>query len=80
MSPQGMAGAAYWACGGGVETRRGPLAVAEAIALLTFLAAEAEVRSRGGDAAAARFCAERAIELGRALARAVSWRRCGFAA
>jgi hypothetical protein len=30
-----------------------------------------------GDAAAARFCAELALEIGCALAKAALWRRCG---
>jgi hypothetical protein len=79
MSPERMGGAAFWASGGTVESRRGPIASADAAALLAFLVSEAEVRSRCGDAAAARHCAEQALELGPALARAISWRRCGAA-
>ena len=76
MSPQRMRGPAYWASGGGVEGRSGPLALGEAMALLAFLGDFAE--SCGGfDDSAAGYCADIAIELGRAIARAVSWRNCG---
>jgi len=77
MSPQRMGGRAYWTSGGGVEGRRGELPLPGALALLEFLSAEAEAQSSHADAAAARFCADMALELGEALARAVSWRRCG---
>jgi hypothetical protein len=72
-----MAGPAYWASGGSVEGRRGPIAAADAAALLAFLSSEAEARAGAGHGAAARYCAEQALELGRALAKAVIWRRCG---
>lgn len=76
MSPARMAGLGWWASGGSVEGRRGPIAAANAAQLLTFLAREAEARAAAGDAVAARYCAEQALELGRALAKAISWRRC----
>jgi len=75
MSPQRMGGRAFWASGGGVEGRCGPIGLADAFALLRFLSDEAATRVTG-DAAAVEFCAELALELGCALARAVAWRRC----
>jgi hypothetical protein len=79
MSPARMAGLAWWASGGSVEGRRGPIAAPDAAQLLTFLAREAESLAMAGDGAAALHCAEQALELGRALAKAISWRRCGAA-
>ena len=80
MSPSRMAGPAWWASGGSVEGRRGPIAAVDAARLLTFFVDEAEARARAGDELAGRYCAEQALELGRALAKAVSWRRCGHGA
>ena len=77
MSPDRMAGLAYWASGGTVAGRRGPIALSRAAALLDFFNQEAEARLAGGDAVAAGFCAELAIELGCAIAKAATWRRCG---
>lgn len=77
MAPDRIDGLAYWASGGTVAGRRGPVALAHAAELLAFFNAEAEARLVGGDAAAARFCAELAVELGRAIATAIAWRRCG---
>jgi hypothetical protein len=77
MSPDRIGGLAYWASGGTVAGRRGPIALARAAALLDFFNRAAETSLADGDAAAARFCAELALEVGCALAKAASWRRCG---
>ena len=79
MSPDRMAGLAYWSSGGTVAGRRGPIELAHAVALLAFFNQTAETSLASGDTAAAWFCAELALELGRAIAKAVSWRRCGAA-
>jgi hypothetical protein len=79
MSPARIGGLAYWASGGSVAGRRGPLPLAGAVELLAFFNREAEVCVARGDAPAARFCAELALELGCAIARAAAWRRCGTA-
>ena len=79
MSPDRMGGLAYWASGGAVAGRRGPIALGRAAGLLDFFNQAAEASLAGGDAAAARFCAELALELGCAIAKAASWRRCGGA-
>ena len=76
MSPGRIGGRAFWASGGGVEGRCGPLGLGEAVALLAFLSAEGERLDRGGEPAAARFFAELALELGPAIATAAAWRRC----
>jgi hypothetical protein len=76
MSPARMGGLAYWASGGSVAGRRGPIELSRAMALLDFFNGEAETSLAGGDAAAARCCADLAIELGCAIAKAASWRRC----
>lgn len=77
MSPERMDGLAYWASGGTVAGRRGPLELAHAADLLAFFNQQAEARQAAGDAAAASYCAELALELGRAIAKAMTWRRCG---
>jgi hypothetical protein len=59
-----------------VAGRRGPIALARAAELLGFFNRQAEASLAGGDAAAAQLCADLALELGCAIARAVSWRRC----
>lgn len=79
MSPARKAGLAYWASGGSVAGRRGPMPMARAVELLAFFNCEAEACLRLGDEPAAHFCADLALELGCALARAASWRRCGAA-
>jgi hypothetical protein len=79
MSPTRMGGLAYWASGGAVVGRRGPIALARAAALLAFFNREAGTLLAQGDAPAASFCADVAMELGCALARAANWRRCGAA-
>ena len=76
MSPDRMTGAAYWASGGTVAGRRGPIELGRAAELLGFFNSEAEARLTAGDRAAARFCAELALELGCAIAKAALWRRC----
>jgi hypothetical protein len=77
MAPDRMGGLAYWASGGSVAGRRGPIALARAAELLAFFNQQAETSLAGGDTAAARLCADLALELGCAIAKAVSWRRCG---
>ena len=79
MSPDRVGGPSYWASGGTVAGRRGPMALPRAAELLDFLSNEAEMRQVAGDLAAARFCAEVAMELGQAIARAAIWRRCAGA-
>jgi hypothetical protein len=74
-----MGGLAYWASGGSVVGRRGPIALSRAMDLLGFFNGEAEVSHADGDAAAARCCADLALELGCAIAKAASWRRCAAA-
>ena len=76
MSPVRMSGLAYWSSGGSVAGRSGPLALGSAVELLDFFNREAEACLAQGDGAAARLCAELALELGCAVAKAVSWRRC----
>jgi hypothetical protein len=75
MSPHRTGGPAYWASGGGVEGRCGPVRLREALALLAFLSAEGERLDRKGESTAARFCAELVLELGPAIATAAAWRR-----
>jgi hypothetical protein len=77
MTPARMGGLAYWASGGSVAGRRGAIALTRAAELLDFFNREAEARLAEGDAAAAQLCADLALELGCAVARAASWRRCG---
>jgi len=79
MSPARTGGLAYWASGGSVAGRHGPMPLARAVELLAFFNSEADASLRRGDEPAARFCADLALELGFALARAASWRRCGAA-
>jgi hypothetical protein len=74
-----MGGLAYWASGGSVAGRRGPMALARAVELLALFNRKAEACLARGDAPAARLCAELALELGCAIARAIAWRRCGAA-
>ena len=76
MSPGRMGGLAYWASGGSVAARRGPVTLSRALELLAFFNNEAEALLSAGDAAAARCCADLALELGCAVAKATSWRRC----
>ena len=79
MAPGRMGGLAYWASGGSVAGRRGPIGLARAAELLGFFNRQAETSLAEGDAAAAHFCADLALELGCAIAKAASWRRCGAA-
>ena len=71
-----MGGLAYWSSGGSVAGRGGTLALESAVELLAFFNREAEACLARGDGAPARFCAELALELGCAVAKAVTWRRC----
>jgi hypothetical protein len=75
MSPQRMAGPAYWACGGDVVGRRGALSIARAFELLQTFTAEAERQARTGDVAASDLLSALALELGAAIAHATVWRR-----
>ena len=79
MAPDRMGGLAYWASGGTVAGRAGAIRLERATELLGFLNTQAEACLSEGDAAAARFCAELAVELGCAIAAAAAWLRCGAA-
>jgi hypothetical protein len=74
-----MGGLAYWASGGTVASRRGPLAAVRAAELLDFFNMQADACLAEGDAAGAQFCADLALELGCAVAAAVTWLKCGRA-
>jgi hypothetical protein len=76
MAPGRMGGLAYWASGGSVAGRHGPIGLARAVELLGFFNRQAEASLADGDAAAAHLCADLALEIGCALARAARWRRC----
>jgi hypothetical protein len=75
MSPQRMGGLAYWACGGEVMGRCGPLARARAAEVAKFLVAQAERGREIGDMAAVYLCCHLALELADAVAAADDWRR-----
>ena len=77
MAPERMSGPAYWSSGGTVAGRRGPITLARAAELLAFFNETADARLADGDAVTARFCADLALEVGRAIAKAMIWRRCG---
>lgn len=77
MSPERMAGPAYWASGGEVIGRGGAMSALRAFELLRFFADEAAERREAGDSAAARLLASVALDLGTAIARAAIWRRAG---
>jgi hypothetical protein len=79
MAPDRMGGLAYWASGGTVASRRGPLGPARAAELLGFFNLQADACVAEGDAGVARFCADLALELGCAVAAAVTWRKCASA-
>jgi hypothetical protein len=75
MTPRRMPGPAYWASGGEVLGRAGPLTPARAVDVAAFLTRQAEARRGGGDVAAAALLGEMASELSRAIAAADGWRR-----
>jgi len=70
---------AYWASGGGVMSRQGPLSAVRALELLRFFGREASARLVHGDRAGARFCARTAKQLALALSETDSWRRAATA-
>lgn len=74
MSPERMAGPAYWASGGDVIGRCGALSIERAFELLQFFAGEAE-RQHGDPAGGGGLLASMAMDLGAAVARAAAWRR-----
>jgi hypothetical protein len=75
MSPERMAGRAYWASGGDVIGRCGPMSVARAFELLQVFTEEAGRQRWAGDLAAGELLSSLALELGAAVARAAVWRR-----
>ena len=79
MTPDRLGGLAYWASGGTVVGRRGAIALTPAAELLGFFNLQAEGCLDSGDAAGAQLCADLALELGCAIARASTWLRCGDA-
>jgi hypothetical protein len=79
MSPLRIGGPAYWASGGSVVGRRGPIAFSRAKQLLEFFDAEARERRRAGDSAAALFCLRLAVDLAHAIIAASEWRRAARA-
>jgi hypothetical protein len=64
----------YWASGGTVMNRRGPLPFAKALALFQCLGCEAWQCRRRDDAAGAGYCAATALELAQAIVAADDWR------
>jgi len=79
MSPERMAGPAYWASGGDVIGRGGALPIGGAVELLQWFADEAAQQREAGDSAAGCLLASLAMELGAAVARATVWRRAAGA-
>jgi hypothetical protein len=75
MSPERMAGRAYWASGGDVIGRCGPISISRAFELLQVFTEEAERQRWAGDPAAGELLSSLALELGAAIARAAVWRR-----
>jgi hypothetical protein len=71
--PQQNAGG-YWASGGDILGRAGPLPPQNANRLFASYGREALQRDRCGDAAAARLCAALALQLARAIVAADDWR------
>jgi hypothetical protein len=66
---------AYWASGGGITSKFGPLSMDTADRLYTFFACQAikadEIKDREG----ARYCAQMAIQLFKAIEQANRWAR-----
>jgi len=77
LTPARRAGPAYWACGGGVESRVGAVPLPRAAALLNFYNSAAREQTRRSDSAAASFCEARAGDLAAAIDSARAWRRVG---
>jgi len=77
LTPARRSGPAYWACGGGVESRFGALPLPSAAELLKFFNAAAREQARRSDSAAASFCQARAGDLAAAIDSALAWRRAG---
>ena len=75
MSPARMPGPAYWASGGEVRGRCGPLTRDRAGEVLQFLQRQAEDGLRIGDFAAAAALCRMARDLRLAIALADDWRR-----
>jgi hypothetical protein len=75
MSPERMGGPAYWACGGEVRGRCGPLARTRAIEVARFFVDQAERGLETHDTAAARLGCRLATDLIRAIVAADNWRR-----
>jgi hypothetical protein len=75
MSPASTPSAAYWASGGEVRGRCGPLTRERAIEVARFLERRAEVSRMAGDLATARAVGGMARRLRRAIAAADDWRR-----
>jgi hypothetical protein len=75
MSPAPMPGAAYWASGGEVRGRCGPLTRERAVEVAQFLERRAEVSRTAGDLAAASAVGGMARRLRHAIAAADDWRR-----
>ena len=75
MSPDRMPGPAYWASGGEVRGRGGPLTRDRAVEVAEFLDRQAEGSHRIVDLAAAGVCRGMALDLRRAIASADDWRR-----
>jgi hypothetical protein len=75
MSPDRMPGPAYWASGGEVRGRGGPLTPARAVEIVRFLDQQAEDSDRFGDLTGAGVCRRVALDLRRAIAAAGDWRR-----
>ena len=75
MSPDRMPGPAYWASGGEVRGRGGPLTRDRAIEIAEFLERQAADGRETGDSGAADVCGRMALDLRRAIAAADDWRR-----
>jgi len=73
MSPAPMSGPAYWASGGEVRGRRGPLTRGRAVELAGFL--DREAGRACGDPALAGALRRMARDVRRAIAAADGWRR-----
>jgi hypothetical protein len=77
MSPAPMPGPAYWASGGEVRGRCGPLTRDRAAEVLQFLDRQAEASRETGELATAGVLGGLARNLCHAIASADDWRRAG---
>jgi hypothetical protein len=75
MSPRRMGGPAYWASGGAIVGRCGPIELERARALLDFYDEAAREQRSAGDSAATLCCLRLAVDLARAVIAASAWRR-----